>query len=85
MENQKTNAFVIVCFSVSQGAIDYMKQHEQFDTLEEAQTYKKAHYQDKGYFWTGLEEYKIVEVENGKLKNAFGCNQLHIEYIRRHQ
>ena len=66
--------FAIIELFVSQGEVNWHRTLEQFPSLEEAQLYKESNYRPKGFYWTGLKEYKIVEFLNGKLQQCWGCN-----------
>ncbi len=84
MKTQIINGFVIFKFSVCQGEIYNLTECERFYSYKAALGYKERNYKDEGHFWSGLKEFKIIELQDGELKNAFGCNSPHLQYLERY-
>lgn len=75
--------YTILEFHVSQGEIDFYFEKECFLTYEEAKIYKEKNYPSKGFFWTGLTEYKIVKLHNKTIEECYRCNSAHLSFLRK--
>ncbi len=75
-------SYTIIEFYISQAKVNWHSEKESFADLSEAEAFRVENYDSKGFFWTGLYEYKIIERLGDKLNQCWACNAVHREYLK---